>query len=136
MAWCWCNATESKPQNVVFKLMKDNTQRITKDKVRESEENLDKLKRGEITYAEYFGNEFVKWDSTKEEKLLFSKYSCELLFDRLFEKYLQTNSSEEFTKYYKAFLERKQDEKILDYVKIYVYNLTCQSPLKYELGFL
>ena len=27
MAWCWCNATESKPQNVVFKLMKDNTQK-------------------------------------------------------------------------------------------------------------
>ena len=55
--------------------MKDNTQRITKDKVRQSEENLDKLKRGEITYAEYFGNEFVKWDSTKEEKLLFSACS-------------------------------------------------------------
>ena len=27
MAWCWFNATESKPQNVVFKLMKDNTQK-------------------------------------------------------------------------------------------------------------
>lgn len=111
-------------------------QNITKDKVRQSEENLDKLKKGEITYSEYFENQFVKWNSTKEEKLLFSKYSCELLFDRLFEKYLQTNNSEEFIKYYNTLLEREQEKKILDYVKIYVYNLTQQSPLKCQLGFL
>mgnify|MGYP003421756662 CR=1 FL=1 len=122
--------------NVVFKLMKDNTQRITKDKVRELEENLEKLQRQEITYKEYFENSFIKWDSPKEEKILSTKYHNELLFDRLFEKYLQTNNSAEFIKYYNILLEREQDIKMADYIKIYVYNLTCQSPLKYELGFL
>ena len=129
-----------KPRNVVFKLMKDNTQRITKDKVRELEENLEKLQRQEITYKEYFENSFIKWDSPKEEKILSTKYHNELLFDRLFEKYLQTNNSEEFIKYYNSCLEMfmygQDNQKMYDYIKIYVYNLACQSPLKYELGFL
>ena len=120
----------------MFKLMKDNTQRITKDKVRELEENLEKLQRQEITYKEYFENSIIKWDSPKEEKILSTKYHNELLFDRLFEKYLQTNNSAEFIKYYNILLEREQDIKMADCIKIYVYNLACQSPLKYELGFL
>ena len=120
----------------MFKLMKDNTQRINKEKVREAEQTLESLKRKEITYDEYFKNSIVKWDSPKEEKALFSKYSGELLFDRLFEKYLQTNSCEDFIKYYNSYLELEKDKKISDYIKIYVYNLTQQSPLKYQLGFL
>jgi hypothetical protein len=126
----------AKPQNVVFKLMKDNTQRITKDKVRQSEENLKKLQRQEITYKEYFKNTLIKWDSAKEEeKILFKKYSYELLFDRLFEEYLQTDDDKEFIKYYSHCLEFENNKNLADYFKFYVYNLTCQSPLKYKLSY-
>ena len=120
----------------MFKLMKDNTQRMTKDKVRESEENLERLQRQEITYKEYFKNSLIKWDSPKEEKILSTKYHNELLFDRLFQKYLQTGDDKEFIKYYSHCLEFENNIKMADYIKIYVYNLTCQSPLKYKLGFL
>ncbi len=120
----------------MFKLMKDNTQRITKDKVREAEENLEKLQRQEITYKEYFKNSLIKWDSAKEEeKILYKKYSYELLFDRLFEKYLQTDDDKEFIKYYSHCLEFENNKKLADYFKFYVYNLTCQSPLKYKLSY-
>jgi hypothetical protein len=123
-------------QNVVQQLMTNSVEKISKDEVKQSEENLEKLKKQEITYSEYFKNVPVKWNSSKEEKMLYDKYSYELLFDKLFEKYLQTDNSKEFIKYYNYCLEKQDEPKISEYIKIYVYNLTHQSNLKCQLGFL